>query len=324
MCKKNKGYGPGKGTGVGGGGNGGSGGVVGGDGGAANGLVDTPLNPGSGGGIGNNTGGSGGGAVLIQAGGAVTINGTIAANGGNATHQAGGAAGGSVFIQCATFGGLTNGLISVAGGDGCWWEGYLAYLGGGGGGGRIAVDYDSLAGNHAVRFVASKGPDNANLPSFPHMVPRGAEMGTLWLPDAALLSETMTDRLFTDVRLVIPGFSTWSVDSLSVSNCAFVFDQPLVLTVTNNLHIARGSLGMRGDVAVQNGNLELAAGGGLYLYALPTNGASPGYGALLGVGGDVRVASNAWIYPIADRTSASRPPTPSPCMARSRRTEWET
>ncbi len=133
--------GPGKGSGSqgdgGGGGYGGKGGLNDdGDGdGAVYGSTNVPFDPGSGGGNGYNNGGAGGGAVRIEAGGAVTINGTVSANGGDGTSRGGGGSGGAIYILCNSFAG-TNGIFRANGGD----KGGSG--GGGGGGGRIAVWVD--------------------------------------------------------------------------------------------------------------------------------------------------------------------------------------
>jgi len=138
-----EGYGPGKGrlTTTYYGGGGGHGGVGGdgicGIGGITYDVTNAPTQPGSGGG--GNIGGSGGGAVLIDAQGMVTVDGTITADGGTAIPGAhgGGGSGGSILLFCGTFQGGTGGVLRTRGGNANFFS--PSQYGGGGGGGRIAV-----------------------------------------------------------------------------------------------------------------------------------------------------------------------------------------
>ncbi|MBI5884120.1 MAG: hypothetical protein HZB91_13575, partial [Elusimicrobia bacterium] len=125
-----------------GGGHGGSGGNGGNNpsGGAAYGSITNPADLGSGGGgaYQNVYGGWGGGAVIISAGGAMTLNGLIAADGGNGVRSgipygSGGGAGGTVNLRAAALAG--SGTITANGGSG----GSGNNAGGGGGGGRVAI-----------------------------------------------------------------------------------------------------------------------------------------------------------------------------------------
>ena len=287
-----------------------AGGGYGGQGGCGGGLpygsTNTPLAPGSGGGnhSGVGEGGDGGGAVRIEARGTITINGTIDARGSDATHNGGGSSGGAIYITCHTFGGSTNGLLSVAGGSACWWGTY--YLGWGGGGGRIAVDYTSLDTTHGVRFAASPGLGYSATIGAGCRIAAGD--GTLWLPNQALLSETLADYLFTGVHLFIPGFTSWAVNSLTVSNCSLTFpDTGFALAVTNNLQIigTNGRIGVYGNVALSQGNLILTNGGALYIYAGTTNGTPGDYGAQVAVAGDVTIGALSWIYPTANESNGA-------------------
>jgi hypothetical protein len=96
--------------------------------------------------------GAGGGAVVLQVGGALTVNGTVTANGNAALFEgAGGGSGGSVFLTAHSFAGI--GTVTANGGSG-----ELSGGGGGGGGGRIAVYSPS---NTFSGFMAALGGPGA-------------------------------------------------------------------------------------------------------------------------------------------------------------------
>ncbi len=108
-------------------------------------------------------GGAGGGAIRLIVGGALSIEGSIAANGATALGGgAGGGSGGGIWITCSTLAGA--GIVTASGG-----EGVLG--GGGGGGGRIAVEYLSSAFSGQFRAFGAPG------------AMRGGA-GTLWLQPA--------------------------------------------------------------------------------------------------------------------------------------------
>jgi len=278
-------------------------------GGLAYGSTSAPVHPGSGGG-GYIDGGGGGGAVRIDADGTVTIDGTISANGGDASgsYYGGGGSGGGVHITCDTFKGSASGLISATGGTAGLFSG--KHYSGGGGGGRIAVEYAALGSPHAARFATSPGEGWADKPVEPGLGAASiwwsaAEMGTLYLPDAGMLSETLSDQLFTDVRLVPGALTSWRTDYLTVSNCSLRFEPAgFTLTVTNDLLVgADGRLGVRGNLVTQNGNVVVTNGGTLSFYAAATNGTSPAYGSLVSVTGNVNVGASSWILPYNAHTN---------------------
>jgi hypothetical protein len=159
-----KGYGPGGGGYTanrgGGGGYGGVGGIAeaaAGTGGPTYGSSNAPVAPGSGGGShgsGGNSGGAGGGLVRVEAGGTVTMAGSITAN-GTGTAAGGGGSGGGVYIRCRTTAGA--GSISANGGPGLNNSGFIA---GNGGGGRVALaDWiqDTFSGVIAVNPGSGSG-----------------------------------------------------------------------------------------------------------------------------------------------------------------------
>lgn len=185
-----------------------------------------PEGPGSGGARDPIDGGAGGGAIRIEAAGAVVVNGTITADGESVPTYAGAGSGGAIWITCRTFAG-TSGLVRARGGS----TGHSNS--GSGGGGRIALAYDRAAQaampRPSVRFSARPG-------AFPGTLwPAG--LGTLHLPDGALLSETLTNA----VEAYVCGFASWSVARVTVSNGWIGFvDDGFRLDVTNELRIEAG------------------------------------------------------------------------------------
>jgi len=131
---------PGSGPGAGGNASGGGHGGVGGGslGGPTYGSEPAPTDPGSGGGWGDGAGKAAGGAVLIEATGVATVDGTISADGGGSpTHMYyGGGSGGSILLTAHTLAGAGS-ITALGGGQDtptAW-----GYNKGGGGGGRIAL-----------------------------------------------------------------------------------------------------------------------------------------------------------------------------------------
>jgi hypothetical protein len=275
------------------------------EGGQPYGQAAAPVEPGSGGGQSGGIGsGHGGGVVFIQAGGMVTVDGMIAANGAPSVYsRSGGGSGGAIFIDGGTFAGSASGLLSVNGGACSGTDG------GSGGGGRIAVHYTTLGTPHAVRFSASPGTNgwaSLNLNHWWHLSPT---MGTLWVPDTALLSTNLTDQ-FQETRFLAGSASSWSVESLTVSNTSIILaGSNFQLSVTGDVTVAKdGSLGLGdplGDFGADlncGGNLTLRDGGRLYVYSGATQ-AMELHGARISVTGDVSVGSGSWIYPTVHPTN---------------------
>ncbi len=247
------------------------------------GSVAEPTDPGSGGWSTVSTGGKeatggGGGAIRIEASGQVSIHGTLTANGGHGavTHASGGS-GGGILITCNTFAGSATGLLSTRAGNG-------NNRGGPGGGGRIAVVYDSdaqsamIPDNPGVRFNASQGTIGS--------LSETAEPGTIYFPDAVMLSGQMTSQwLGGDIH--VPGFSEWSIPgNLEIAG---KFGLP---TVTN---------------LVVADNLTIQSGGVLWLYSAPTNQTSLPYGMELAVGGELTVANNGRLILASNPTNGAIP-----------------
>jgi hypothetical protein len=296
-------YGAGKGTGYSGAGYGGRGGDHSTNlGGGAYGQNDAAKQPGSGGGS-LLQGGYGGGCVRLVASGSVTIDGLISADGLRTYSSAGGGgSGGGIDIRCAVFGGAATGRLQARGGAGVYWSDTQWY-GGAGGGGRIAVDYAALAPNFGARFDASH-PDGWHTKDPVNRRPYMPAAGTLWLPDRALLSETLTTPRFTAVNLFVDGMSGWTAESLAIEQNTFTFGpSDFTLTVTNDLRIGTGGgLGIRGDVTVTAGDLRLESGGALTVYSAATNGLGRAFGALVDVSGELAVGTGSWIHPFAHET----------------------
>jgi hypothetical protein len=228
-----------------GGGHGGRGGDSYGTGGVTNDSPIAPEAPGSGGGYFDATGGAGGGAVRINASGNAVINGNILASGQDSASYGGGGAGGAVWISCATFSG-TTGVIRVNGGKGGFYFPSAA-----GGGGRISIVYGSLAGTVGVQFSALASSEYYTSVALP------AGMGTLYLPDTALLANGV--GLFNGLRLNIPGFNSWNMESLTLNNRSLSFaDGDFRLTITNNLTLQNNAWLALGGIALSTGYCDAA------------------------------------------------------------------
>ncbi len=293
-------------------------------GGAANGSAAAPLAPGSGGASAHTTGyfgAPGGGAVLIVATN-VTLDGTITANGLNAQrNEAGAGSGGGVQLSCQVLAG-NGGLIRANGGNGG------TTGGGAGGGGRIAVHYEQLAGSPAIRLQANRGTgfSAAHQGSF-----AGAwsayhsQMGTIYLSKTNLFSAATVTRL--SGRIVAPGFTSWSLPSLTVTNAVIGFEDGFALNVSGALNIGTGGglalwgdpgLSAGGRIAVSSGALVLNTctqmvcgddlvvtnGGSLHVFSPATNSVLL-EGTVVRVSGSMAVAASSWVYPYADETNGA-------------------
>jgi len=215
------GNGPSQSTGRGGVGYGGEGGLgyqSGGNKGVTYGSITNPVNCGS---SPNWYGHEGGGVVILTAGGALTVDGTIAANGESGTTPGdggAGAAGGSVNLTAPTLSG--SGTITAHGGDGD------GNAGGGGGGGRIAIrltqagaTFDSFGTSDILAY----GGDGA-----PNYGTENAAAGTVYLINS-------TDQTYGDL---IVDNNDWSTTSFTMfTNGTYRFAS---ITVTNSGSFAPG------------------------------------------------------------------------------------
>lgn len=130
-----------------------------------------PLSLGSQGGAGSGgPGGHGGGAVRLIVGGALTLDGSIAANGLNgAADNAGGGSGGSILVSSRILAGA--GHLTANGGAGEWVDG------GGGAGGRIALYRTAETFTGTVTVTGAGGYAKAE----DGTIHRGSVAGVVWL-----------------------------------------------------------------------------------------------------------------------------------------------
>ena len=115
--------------------------------------------------------------------------------------------------------------------------------------------------------------------------PLPAAMGTLYLSDSLLITGPLTGKRFQYMRLVIPGFTHWSPDALTIDDCIIGLPAGLPLTVANNL--------------VLTNNAEL------HLFAAPVANVLEDAGAMVSVGGNLNITGKSWIFPYADNTNGA-------------------
>ena len=269
------GYGPGAGPSYRGGGHGG---VGGGGGGVTYGSTNAPTAPGSGGGGYNSPasdGGAGGGAVRIDVSGHAVVNGTISADGVKGTGASSvfsGGSGGSIYLTCNTFAG-TGGVMRANGGG----DAAQAYMRTGGGGRIAVVASDTVAQNAlptpSVSFSAGREETGSSSPSY-----RG-DIGTVYLLYERWLPATLTPAY----NGRFGGFSSWTRDSLTISNGWIgTLEEGWQMTVTNDLRV----LGNDGRLDVSNATVTVGGSvfldaGSLYLYGGGTSGSSLSCGTAL-------------------------------------------
>ncbi|NLF22210.1 MAG: hypothetical protein GX590_03530 [Lentisphaerae bacterium] len=261
-----------------------------------------PLFPGSGGGVKFKTEPTahGGGVIRIDAVGLVTVDGTITADGlmTPKDHRDGGGSGGAIWISSQRFGGAETGRISARGGNG-------GTFGGGGGGGRIAIHYQQLSEPARMRLSAARGDNNYDVNLIDTKEPFACTDGTIWLSDARLLTVPLLSGTFERGVVWVPGFTEWAQESLVVSNASLAIGNPgMAITITNDLRIESGELRVgagdeRAELSI-GGNLVLTNSGSLAVVS-GTNTVD-GYGACLGVAGDLLLASGSWIRPYSHPT----------------------
>lgn len=295
-----RGYGPATGPGKGfsagsplsgsGGGHGGFGGTNSGNAiaGAAYGGTEVPTDKGSGGGAGfAGPGGSGGGAMKLTVGGALRVDGLIAADGASATNsRSGGGAGGSVWLLPQAL--LGTGTISAHGGAG------EPVHGGGGGGGHISVlcATNAFTGSVLARggpgaqrggagtvFLMASGSDRTVL------VDNGGLAGA-----ATRLQVTLEPRVIAAGGAVLQPASEQTLGSLLITSNAWLVAPAYpallpALTVRGDATIERGGA-LRADGAGYPGGL--GTGFGRYYGGQPfvPAGGGAGYGGGGGTGGN--------------------------------------
>lgn len=264
-------------------------------GGGIYGSILLPTDKGSSGSAGTGgVGGIGGGAIKLVVGGALQINGGIAADGANANNsRAGGGSGGSVWLSAQTFSG--TGSISVDGGAG------EPIHGGGGGGGRIAVYFatnlfsGSIATRGGAGFVTGGAGTlyrrNTNQPTGLVLVDNGGRAGT----NTVLSASDRFDLTVRGQAVVSAGASgVLTVGNLLIASNGFVAgflgSAPVVLrlTATNNATIEAGGGILADGGGDKFGNSGTGAGSstnaGDVIGNVGSGGGHGGYGGSGGVG----------------------------------------
>lgn len=294
-------------------------------GGIAYGYAAAPLGPGSGGASAHAAtsyvGAPGGGAVRIVATNA-TINGTITANGLDQNNSSAGAgSGGGISLRCRRLS-ADHGLIRANGGNGSPSVGG-AHGGGGGGGGRIALHYEELNDTPVLRAQANAGATLSPRYSVAWSDLRPA-MGTIFLADTNWLSADTLCRF--SGRVLVPGFTDWTLDGLTVTNAVVGFAEDFDLTISGNLIVGNaGALSLAGEtdfsvdgnISLENGgqlvnngsrkvlcdgSVTLTGGGKWFVFGAVTNTVHPSH-AVVEVKGDIQIGENSWIHPHSDPTN---------------------
>jgi hypothetical protein len=260
-------------------------------------TAEAPTTPGSGGGGLNWTHGylgtAGGGAVRIQASGRVTVNGQILANSDPVGNYRGAGSGGSIFISCDQFAGV-NGLIQADGG-GTTAAGLNAG-GGAGGGGRVAIVYSpssqaTVSPKPTVRLSAAGGYGTLLEDAQRVRTVLYGSPGTIYLPDDQALSQSIMGGI-----LVIPGWTSWSPASLTVSGGTAEFTNDFQLTITNQLVIeGYGGLRLSNSVVNIGGDLTItnsSAYGKSFIYGGPAASLAVSGNAIIG-GGRIEISAEA-------------------------------
>ncbi len=296
-------------------------------GGSTNGSAASPFSPGSGGASAHTTGyfgAPGGGAVHIVATN-VTLDGTITANGLDAQKtEAGAGSGGGVYISCQVLAG-NGGLIRANGGKGG------TSGGGAGGGGRIALHYEELGGSPAIRLQANRGTGFSNPYQGSFAGAWSAyhsQMGTIYLSKTNLFSASTVTRL--SGRIVAPGFTSWALPGLTVTNAIIGFEDGFSLNISGDLSIGAGGglalagnpgLNADGRIAVSSGALVLNTctqmvcggdlvvtnGGSLHVFSPATNSVRR-EGAVIRVAGTLHVGASGFVggFVDSDATTTDR------------------
>ncbi|MGI5868832.1 MAG: LamG-like jellyroll fold domain-containing protein [Kiritimatiellia bacterium] len=297
---------------------------------AAYGDAEWPEAPGSGGYMWNKDlmPGDAGGAVRIDATGTVTVNGRIDASAANMIEyvkygRATGASGGSVLISCKRIAG--TGVLAARGANGTGHVDSCA-----GAGGRMAIHYDPTVqtaddaaqlvfdvrgGRHSENANHAKGETSTSLPG-------GA--GTLWLPDAKLITPTTLDSLRG--RLVNAPTLTLDGDVTLTQWVGFANDGATI-TINGNLtldgadsRLEMGSVSQileyrctrrsytsaTPGVLTVTGDLTVKDAARLDVFAARTNGTDAA-GAFVNVGGTLTVATNSLVYPFAEPVNGGAP-----------------
>jgi hypothetical protein len=213
---------------------------------ATYGSPSVPVTPGSGGAYTNAYSG-GGGVVWIEASGTATVNGVISANGANGGLGYTSGSGGSIYIACGVLAGANSGANGVISANGLTGGDY-GHPNATAGGGRIAVVYDPVRQSGATKPTILFSASSIN--GFATYSLLG-EPGTLYFPDAQLLTETIKHN----GQLVIPGFTQWSPANLTLTNAWFRFPDGFSLSVSGNVSV----IGANAALDLRYGNLRVTS-----------------------------------------------------------------
>lgn len=290
------GYAPGTGPGAGsasttagggGGGHGGLGGTAEGAGGGGYGSITSPTHAGSGGGAGfASTAGAGGGVLRLRVGGALQVDGRLAANGADSAGYAngGGGAGGSVFLTVGALRG--TGAITADGGAN------VGGNAGGGAGGRIAIYHGTNTFTGTLSALGGAGFRRGGAGTV-FLQAASATHGAVWIHNGGQPGITRLNP------------SLWPVGNyfdLFVSGAAQVnLEQPLTLwsLVLSNSAVLSHEAGQSGCHLTTLGDARVDAGAAIRADALGYASASgPGAGGSAtthgGGGGGHGGAGGAW------------------------------
>ena len=243
---------------------------------------------------------AGGGAVKIAAANTLTVNGTITAR-ALAGHDGG--AGGSIWLVCSNLAG--NGRVDVRGGDG-------TASTGSGGGGRIALAFTNSTFSG---IVSAAGGYNTAFPNDATNI-KLSQPGTLWAPgflpstgDLAITTGgyqywypagstqnygTVTIANLEESGMLFLHYGSLIIRDLVVSNALVRFDINDSGAVMGNA-MALDALSITGSITVASASATVIDQGVLYL---PSAGA-------YSLAGDLRCATNAVIYPLANLTNVN-------------------
>jgi hypothetical protein len=315
-----RGYGPGQGPGKGnpsgsplsgsGGGHGGYGGTNSANavGGMAYGSTETPTDKGSGGGngwSGGGSGGGGGGAVRLTVGGALRVDGLIAAGGGAATNsRAGGGAGGSIWLSAQSFSG--GGSLSASGGAG------EPPHGGGGGGGHIAVTCSTNAFTGSLVAHGGAGAQRGGAGTILTQITGQAARlvmdngGFVGASSRLAVNPSQPDVTSTGGAILLPdsAFAHYPLRSLLITSNAWLVAPTYPTTMSVYISVL-------GDATVESGGAILADGAGhpsgagtgfgrTYSTQPNTCGGGGGYGGPGGAGANPTATGGATYGPMSD------------------------
>lgn len=272
-------------------------------------------------------GGGSGGSIWISCQTFAGSSGRISAKGGKGnTYHGGSGGGGRIAVNynpAAQLGaGLTVGVLFGVGS-----ETQVSAFPSGASGTLYLPDDQILPGRWLSGAVMAFGPAITQLTNtYPRMILVGGGLVQYTVP-ARL---TVTD--FLSVTGNVVGYdgvqfatdSTLTVNgSVALTNAMIAFASPASsLTVAGDIEAFNGNLIVRTNLSAA-GKIRLAGGSTLYaysisnrpavvtcggdftvttnskfyVYAADTNAAFPDYGALVDVGGNMRISSNSWVYP---------------------------